>query len=227
MPFGSGEGDPYTRQRIPFLFKGITDAKPVNLLELGEYNYVKNVRSYQEGRLQTRPGSISLSGGLTSPHSIFRLNDIPANDYTYIVGDATVLRFGKSGALASIDTAYSGSPLTAIQARPERSPSPLLYVADSNKMRKVNVTGQVFQWGIFPPLTAPSVTLSPAQATSITDCGSTNPEVVAENGNTWARQQNVTIALTQVNRTNTTISAIIYDSGTTGYCNIVPVAMGT
>src|SRR5262245_10608138 len=180
MPFGSGSGDQYNRQRIPFLFKGINVAKPVNFLELGEYNFVQNVRSYHEGRLQPRPGSFSISTGLPSPHSIFRLNDIPANDYTYIVGDATVLRFGKSGALASIDTGYSGSPLTAIQARPERSPSPLLYVADSNKMRKVNVAGSVFQWGIFPPLTAPSVTLSPAQATSISDCTSTNPEVVAE-----------------------------------------------
>jgi hypothetical protein len=225
MPFGSGEGDRFDRTSFKFIFKGLNVARPANMIEPGQYAYVKNIRSYIEGKLETRPGLTSLSSGYTALHSITRLNDLPVNDWTYIVGDGTTIKFGKT-VLINADTGYSGLPFTCIEARPERSPSPLLYYTEGSKLRKIDVAGNVRNWGIFPPTAPPVVELSPAEVTSITDCTSSNPEAVAENGNVWNKSVNA-ISMTQVNRTNTTIASILYDSGSTGYCNIVPTAMGT
>lgn len=226
MPFGSGQGDQYVPLRLRFNCRGLNVNVPANFLEPGFFPYFANARISQEGQMTNRGGISVLSNGHPNFHSLFRLSDIPADDYNYFAGVGTSLKFGKAG-LAVVETVYSGAPLIAVECRPERSPSPRLYLTDGSVMRKVNVAGVAQQWGIFPPKNPPSVDLSPAESTSITDCTSANPEAVAENGAVWARQQNATVAMTQVNRTNTTIAAIIYDSGIVGYANISPTAMGT
>lgn len=226
MPYGSGQGDPYNPTPFRFMSKGLQVAKPINFLDPGEYSFFQNFRISQEGRMRSRNGLSALSAGNSPMHSIFRLSDIPNNNYNYFVGVGNSIKFGQAG-LTTIETIYNGKPMTAVDARPERSASPRLYVTDGSVMRKFRVDGLAQQWGIFPPKQPPTVQLFPQESTPITDCSSATPESVAENGAVWARQQNATVAMSQVNRTNTTISSIVYDSGTTGYCNIAPAAMGT
>ena len=225
MAWGSGLGDAFQRQPLKFYYKGINVARPVNFLEDGYYPFAKNIRSYVEGQITTRPGFTNISGGYLNIHSIHRLNDVPRNDYTYIVGADNAILFGKT-VLVFSEAGFSGLPLMAVEGRPERSPSPLLYLTDGTRMRKFDVLGNGQQWGIFPPREQCSVTLSPALYNSITDCTSANPQATAENGNVWNKSVNAS-TLTQTNRTNTTINNIVYDSGAVGYCNIVPASQGT
>lgn len=229
---GTGFGDPYQREPLKFIYTkgGLNLARPANLLEPGMYPFVRNIRSYSQGELRTRPGLTALSSGHSLGHSIFRLNDPVLSDYGYFCGVGNEVRFGKT-TLATLDAGWSGNPLTAIDSRPLRSPSPLIYIADSNKLRKYDVTGAGDNWGIAIPSARIRTSTSISKMLVLTDCVVTTPTANTESGNVPGAPSNVWSldvggsADTSGNRVNTTISQIHYDTGITGYCNIVPAAV--
>lgn len=230
MPTGSGNqkgvgaGDQYSRQPQKFEFRGLDVNHPENLLDRGYLPLVRNLRSYMQGVLTTRPGLTSLSSGHLSGHSIFRLNDPSLADYNYFCGVGTQVKFGKA-ALAVADSGYSGDPLTAIIARPTRSPSPQIYIANQLRLKKFGVSGTPQNWGIDLLNTPPEAKPDRAQMLLLTDCTSAgDPTVNPESGLVW----NLTgtgSAPTSGTRVSTTISVIHYDLGPVGYCNIVPAAI--
>ncbi len=167
-------------------------------------------------RVQSRPGLTSLVGVGTSAivHSIKRLNDQTASDYTRIVGAGTKLYFGK-GSLAQIDTGYSGNPLSMVAFEPAVSPSPWIYIMDGTKGgRKVNVAGTVYAQGIAPPLAAPTVVNGPPSF-QIIDLFSGSPPgkwVVSGTASTIVNGPVL----------STTILKISYDTGNFGWASVVP-----
>src|SRR3990167_6989749 len=92
----------YKRLTLPFLFQGIKLNAPVDLLPHGKYAIAQNIRSYLEGRIETRPGltavSASAHGADALVHSIRRLNDDSSgsNAWTRIRGAGIGLYDGQT-----------------------------------------------------------------------------------------------------------------------------------
>ena len=225
-PFGQGQGNPYERFSIPFNHRGVDIAHPVDRLAEGRFPYAKNIRAYIDGAMQSRPGLVSLFTIATQPsiHTISRLNDPTVNDFTFLVGAGTELYSGNAQpafTAGPVATGFSGNPMTMAIVRPDRSPAPWAYVADSNKLVKTSQDGTVHTWGIPEIPATPSFVLTPPKVLSITEAVS-----LTELGNTWNNSVNAG-ALSLGSRVNTTITYIVYDSGSTGYCGISPASIGT
>src|SRR6266478_3535631 len=182
------------------------------------YPLLKNLRTYVKGRVESRPGLVQLATIADQIHTIKRLNDdVPgaAAAFTRIVGAGTKLYSG-SGALTQRDTGYSGNPLSMIQVRPEQSPESWVYVADSLRMRKIKVDGTNFQMGIAPPLNPPTATFG-ADARQVIE------NFTAIGG--WTNGGTAGAITANATRFTSTVKVILYDSGNTGECSILPNAL--
>ncbi len=223
-PQGEGQGSVFQQVSRKLIFRGVDLAHPPDRLTEGKYPCAKNLRAYVDGEVRSRPG---LSNLLTLPtgakvHSLFRLSDPATGDYTFIIGAGDQLYVGKTAGevAAALETGFSQNPLTSVVVRPDRAPSNWTYLADSLKMRKVSVARTLRTWGI-PELPAvPSFSTTPPLVLQIT-----NADNLTQDGNTWNNSVNAG-ALSTAAQLATTISTILYDSGTTGYCAIAPAAMG-
>lgn len=203
---------------------GLDLNRPVDSVKPGKLPYLKNCRSYVAGRLEPRYGLTDIAAvvaGQTPVHSVRRLND-PANaTYTRIVGAGTHVAYGQT-TFTDLDTGYSGDPLALVPWRPESSPTPFMYVADRSRMRKVGVTGALHTIGLAAPATAPGVTLTTVPAYKVVDDCNANNGSWAQSGTAGA-PSNLSGGTARVNAIATTY--ILYDSGTTGWCCIVPASM--
>ena len=221
--FGKGLGELWQRATVK-AGRGIDLSSPLDQLSDDKMPYMRNVRSYTKGGLTPRPGLEELFN-LANCHSIFQLQDVYNNLNPFVFGSGTELYAGSVQAdlAAPIATGFSGSPLCAVVGRPERSPDPYIFISDVNKMVAMNSSRQVRNWGIAPPMQGPTLlNPDPAKMLPISNTDNTTQDGVA-----WNTSLGITPAsLTVVNRTNTTITRILYDSGTTGYCLIQPAAMG-
>ena len=156
---------------------GMNLASAPDTLKPGEYPYLQNVRRNQQGRISSRPPlSPNLNGSpLAGPvTSLLRLNDSlnPALSSGYVLIE------GADGNLyvttTAIASGFSGNPLGFVTARPNASPQPWCYVADSSEdvtipayttsgygsvvgMVKVRSDGTCWKTGIQEPQTAPTV----------------------------------------------------------------------
>jgi hypothetical protein len=226
-PFGLGQGNEYQRVSRKFNFRGLDVAHPVDRLGDGRFPYIRNLRAYSDGELRSRPGLASIFTLPTSPNinTLARLNDPSTSDYLILAATTAGGIYGGNAQAqftsGAISTGHSGSRLTIAEMRPSRSPQPWLYVADSTKTAKLNQARVVRTWGIPEVPAVPTITATPPKVLSITEATSTT-----ELAQTWNNSVNAG-ALSVANRTNTTITYIVYDSGTTGYCAISPAAMGT
>jgi hypothetical protein len=207
----------YRRDPQRFYFLGMDLNRPIDALKPLHAAMLKNVRMYQTGRIEARPGESLYCTSGNGGHSIRRLNDPLTSTYTYIVGANTTLYYGTTS-VTSCDSGYSGDPLAMIPYRPEQSEHSWLYLGDSSRMRKVNVSGTVHQIAMPRPETPPLASLS-AQAFKVIDnCdATTNWSVPAGGSNAITVDTDVYI--------DTTISQIVYDSGTTGWCSINPASL--
>src|SRR5579864_190225 len=184
------------------------------------YPRLQNVRAYVVDELTTRSGETLVStGGVLDQlnvHSIRRLNDsVPGALFAYarIVGAGTKLYSGQNG-FAVRATGMSGSPLSLVPYRPDQSPEPWMYVGDFNKMLKVKVDGTTFNMGVAPPLNPPTPNLAAPNFKIIESFDAIG---------TWSSAAPAG-AITVPSRASTTITAILYDAGTTGWASIVPAA---
>lgn len=163
----------YFRKPERFISRGMQISKPVDLLDPGKFSRLKNVVSREDGSLQPRPGLTQINATqLNGPvHSIRRINDLavgPTN-WARVVGAGTRLYTGQAAftevldllGAAGIGQAWSGNPISMVPFRPDRSPEPWMYCADSAKMAKVRTNGGAANIGIAPPLVAPDVTQDP------------------------------------------------------------------
>jgi hypothetical protein len=203
-----------------FLCRGLSLVLPPDLLPEGKYPFLLNVRSYVEGTLHVRPGTVSVATtpGETEVHTIARLNDatpfnggIP-NRRVAGAGDQLFVGPTTAGAtLTAVDSGYSGEPLTVLAAQPIGTPQPWLYVADRLRQRKLNVLGLLYETGIAPPRDPPTVRLAAPRLRVIESF---------EGPITWIPMGVVAGPLSVINRVNTTATAVVYDAGTTGHAGV-------
>ena len=212
----------FTRVQGRFLGKGVMLNTPADACPPGYYPNLLNVRPYLGDTLQPRLGQTLITNGAIGAgvvHSIFRLNDstpFAAVAFWRVFGCGTVLRAGNP-TYPQIDTTYSGNPLSMVAMTPYAAPNPWLYIADTLKMRKIDVNGGLFPIGIAQPPVAPAILLNPLYR-SIIDTFA---------GVAWVNagvDASVPVA-SGTGRVNTTISAIYYDAGVAGLASVVPVSM--
>lgn len=208
-------------QRLPnrFICSGLTLNAPRDLDKPGGFPILTNMRSYEEGAICVRPGT-NLLATLPGPvHSLARLNDPtpfnPGTPYVGMAGVGTDLYFAPAGLPpVLIDTGYSGFPLTAVAVSPVDSNRPFLYVVDSARMRKYLVDGTGYEIGIAAPTFEPTAFLQPLGINIIEEF---SPPFIP-----WVVVGTGASGVAFVTRVSTTISAIIYDQGVSGYASVVP-----
>lgn len=210
--------------RIPIRMdcSGINLSVPVDRMPPGSFPLLSNVRVIEEGRIEGRPGYSLYDNSASAPkllHTVRRLNDpdqsFAPGGYTNVVGNGTIIEAGPEGTLTQIDTGYSGDPLSLITFRPEQSPESWMYAYDKNKQVKVRPDGVTRPIGFAPPTSAPLIEYgAPAQADILSGQSSSG----------WAVTSPATVATADRTQGGVTISTIIYNSGTPGWCCMVPSA---
>jgi hypothetical protein len=119
-----------------------------------------NVDHDQTGAVTSRPGQTSFATGGTIHHSVRKILVPSTGVPTRFWGIDTSLYRGASGALASIDTGYSGDPLALVPHHPPLSGEPWMFVADRSRMRKARASdGLVLPIGLAAPTAAVTATL--------------------------------------------------------------------
>lgn len=204
----------FQRDTNRFFSLGMDLNRPGDQLKELKYKLLKNVRSYQTGRMEPRQGLTLIGSVAGLVHSIRRLNAPRTGLWTRIIGNGTFIHAGTTS-FTQIDTGYSGDPLALVPYRPSQSSDPWMYCMDRLRQRKMDVTGTLHQVGMPPPTLPPVVTLGAQHFKEIFDADMTlagwnnGPAFVA----TFPQQEN---------RVSTTISSILYDSGNTGWCLVEP-----
>lgn len=213
----------YQKDTLRFFFTGLS-VFPPDAMPPGKLPYVRNVRSYADGRLRPREGLTSVVSSLGAPvHTLARLNDS-----TEFNGGVSAVRLvGAGGAVfrglpsnpapSSVASGFSGNPLTTFSAQPPRSPRPWQYVADSDSYQKFQTDGIAYAVGIAQPgpiTVEPTVTVGKIQKSAHDILSST----------AWSAAGTAAGAPGNFQRVDTTISQIVYDDPATniGYCSIVP-----
>ena len=205
----------YTRKPYKFICRGLGLRYPPDLLPDGFYPVLNNMTARVLGGVQSRSG-ISLLNTLVYPdpiHSIRRLNDPTNSSFARIIGAGANVY--DSTSVTAIDTGYSGSPLSMVPFRPDQSPRPWMYISDATRSRKIRTDRTNYAQGIAPPMSAPSI------ARGVPNYA------VAEQFNaagTWTNTGTAG-AISTPNRFNTTVSAILYDAGATGWACLKPTAI--
>lgn len=125
-------------------------ARSIDQLTPTELSRLVNMRSLYGRYLEVRPGETAL--GTTNAgdnvHSLYRLND-PANSaFARLAGSNTALYRGTTGAFSSVDTGYSGNPLTFCGVTLPLTGLPFVFVGDASKMRKIDRTNAIQTIGL-------------------------------------------------------------------------------
>src|SRR5216117_4307455 len=109
----------YSRDPQRFDCFGLDLNRPVDSVKSSKWPFLKNVRSFQAGRIEPRDGLTNINTVVTSQtpvHSCRRLNDLTGGStpaYARIVGTGTHLAYGTTSFTDTIgsDPVYSGNPL--------------------------------------------------------------------------------------------------------------------
>jgi hypothetical protein len=226
----------YARDTKRLYSKGIDLNNPIDSIRDGYYPILENMRSYTDGVLQPRLGITQISSGVitnqTPVHSTRRLNNVLNSTWTRVVGTGTKLATGQTSFTTTqyngSDVTFSGKPLAMVPWRPDQSPVSWMYVADSSAMYKVTYNGSAVSThkvGVAPPTVGPTVELNTPGIIGQPVSGSIfTAGAVA--GGLWTNDGVVAGAITNGNRvTGVTVTKILYDSGTSGWCSIVPSSM--
>lgn len=146
-----------------FVFRGMTVNRPIDAIPDGQFAYAKNLRSYIDGQIVSRPG-LSLVfpfGAGNYIHSGLTLGDYnpdsPGGSARFIGLDDGVW-FGDVGfpaAFQQIDSGFSGNPMSFIASSAEGSNTPWLYVFDSLKQQKYSTSVQVAGLPVPTPIGIP------------------------------------------------------------------------
>lgn len=212
-----------------FLLSGLCLSCAIDAMPEGKYPILHNVRTYQLGVIQPRHGQtpyISTPIADLITHSTIRLNDDltgAAQAFAMFLGAGTSLYSDNSThtLFTNRQSGFSGNPLSLIPFRPTESPEPFLYIGDSLKNGKCKVNGTFRNQGIFPPISPPTgpgttvPSLNSFQFTTI-DSGILT-------AGSWTPDGTVITSVTNGGAVIDTASAILFDSGTTGWA-IVGVA---
>jgi len=161
-------GDPVTKAAFEGAFEtqivrlgsaGLNLKDELDVLQPGQFARLTNVDQDLTGAATARPGQTSFATGGTLHHSIRKFRQPRTGVDTRVWGVDSTLAIGASGAVTTVDTGYSGSPLALVPHRPPLSGDPWLFVGDANKMRKVRTDGLVLPIGLPKPSAAATAAL--------------------------------------------------------------------
>lgn len=214
MPDQKYEREPH---RLDLL--GLDLNRPVDSIKPNKYPIIKNLRSYQAGRIEPRLGIANINtvvGSQTPVHSIRRLNDPNNATFTRVIGAGTHVAVGQAS-FTDLDSGYSGDPLALVPWAPENSPTPFMYIGDRSRMRKVSAAAALHTIGLAAPTAAPGVALTTVPIYNVID------EFDSLTG--WSNVGVVNAPVLTNSRSSPGITYILYDTGTTGWCCIAPDSM--
>jgi hypothetical protein len=190
--------------------------RPADLLAPGKYPFLKNVHSYQEGRLETRGPVSALTLTPSSPDteikSSVRVNDYVQTNFTRFLKIGSDLYYGDTS-YTHLDSGYSPLPFSPVAYRPDQSARVWAYLGDPTKMRKANTSGDNYQIGVAPPITIPTAALGTPLYTAPT---------IFDAATSWTVGGDAGAVTLAARLTGVTIGAILYDTGTSGWACIAP-----
>lgn len=213
-------------QRIPgkFAYSGMSLHHPPDRMPPGRCPLLFNLQQDTlTGALGMRPpiAQVATTASGLPTHSIARLNDSIANSFARFVGAGTKLFAGQSGALAQVDSGYSGNPLALIPYRPAQSAEPQMYAYDSARQQAFTVTGAGRNVGIQAPTAEPSLARAQPLYTLLED-GSDSASLWS--GGTASGGSVSAASVVDRIPSGATIGVILYDSGSSGMATIAPSA---
>jgi len=219
----------YTRLKRKMACTGLQLAPP-DILAPGKFSRLKNARSYEPGTIESRAGFARINSTALADaiHSVRRMNDqLPgaANPFIRVSAAGTKLYTGTSGNLTEVDTGYSGNPVALVPFRPDGSPQSWMYVADTAKMRKVSMDAATdYGLGIAAPNSPPTAALAIPNNAYLEDFSYASDVALQA---VWIEGGTAGNPTREQWRVNTTISQILFDTGTTGWACVNPaVAAG-
>lgn len=210
----------YEHKSQNFYYEGIDLVHDIDTLPPNKYVIARNIRSYQQGVIQPRSGITAINTSAVADlnvNSIKRLNDDTSGasqTFAIIIAAGSSIYSDNSAhtAFTSRASGFSTSPKSIIPFRPNKSPRPYAYIADGLKMGKLNVDGTFSNLGIASPTTQPSYSFtSPTRTTIDTFTSSASWTATGSLDNATKLATTTTFA---------TISAILYDTGSTGWCSV-------
>lgn len=210
----------FSRSTQRLACSGLFVSASADVLPPGKYPFLLNARSYVEDSFVPRMGLTVVNStplGQTNIHSVMRLNDSSAfatNAAILITGAGGTTYYGVPSANppAALATGFSGNPLSFAIATPPQSPRPYLYIGDSAQTLKTTTDGPAYTWGLAPPaVLQPRAVVNPLLTTVIDDFTGVGG---------WAMAGAVASNPTTNAPVTTTISTILYDSGSTGWALI-------
>lgn len=210
----------FTREQRRFYCQGLQITRAADNCTDGKYPFLLNVRSNVQGQIQARDGLVTVGAAIGSGiNAVIEMQDptpFASASPVVVLGavNGNVYLGPLTGPFGSIDSGYSGDPVTWAPATPPQSPQPWLYVADRSRMRKVNVNGTVYPIGIAAPVNPPSSSLAVLNLTTIQDFSGP--------GVPWVSNGDAAPLIGLSVRSNTTIKNIYYDSGSIGNVSIEP-----
>lgn len=206
----------YKRAPQKMISLGMDLNRPADLLPPGKYPFLRNVHSYQEGRLETRGPVSALTTVASTPDleikSSFRLNDYVLSNFKRFLKIGSDLYYGDT-TMTHLSSGYSPLPFSPVAYRPDQSARVWAYLGDPTKMRKANTSGLDYQIGVAPPITIPTAALGTPLYTAPT---------IFDAATSWTVGGDAGAVSLQARLASVTIGAILYDSGTTGWCCIAP-----
>ena len=201
----------YKRAPQKFVCLGLDLNRPPDLLAPGKYPFLKNVHSYQEGRLETRGPVAPLNSIATTPDieivSSFFMNDYVTNSFKRFLKVGASLYYGDTSFIF-LEAGFSTLPFAPVAYRPDQSARVWGYLADAAKMRKVNTDGTNYLMGVIPPSTIPTAALG-------------IPLYVApgsfDAATSWTAHDSAGSVSLVARLTSVVIDKILYDTGSTGW----------
>ena len=183
---------PYTTPTLRPGIGGLNLRKTIDTLDPGELSRMSNLTWNREGQLTSRLGQseVATSGG-TRIHSAKRLVEPLGSTATRVWGIDSSVFLGLTGALSSVDSGYSGDPLSIVPYRPELSGQTWAYIADRNRMRKVRMDGLDLEIGLAAPTAVIGSALGQEHRTNIASFSSADGTVAAS----WTGQMGTGLAV--------------------------------
>ncbi len=218
---------PFNKKQLYFQRAALDLNHPADSVPDGYYQFLENWRRTNDGTIEPRHGQgggspAMVAAGTTPLHSIRRINDSSTGTTSsaIVVGAGSHFGICATDLSAITDAAggFSGDPLAICIHRPTQSVKPWAYCMDRSQAKKIDAAGNVKQIGLPAPATYPSLAIAQPQYKAVSEL---NDHTLWTAGGTAGGKANNT----RVDAATRSITAILYDTGNTGWCGIRPSAM--
>jgi hypothetical protein len=208
----------YNRKPQVLIKRGMNITLPGDRLSQEWFQYLKNVRSYRLGEWRQRPGMVLQYSTGEPIYRIDRINNNIDGTFRRIIATQGGT-FGNiyvdnptHNSVSLVDTGYSLTDFSSVISRPDRSPLPYLFMGNSLRQSKFSPTGVRTEWGLAAPITPPEPFLL-SRPTNIIMYGESAGLYTGVGG---------TPSSGSASFITTTVTYVLYDTGSTGMASIVP-----